>query len=132
MAAVTGFQQVLESVLPWNLFDALEAGTRTFMLECACGATRDLWEAGGVKGGGTEQSTLARCADCGQRTWHRKRKKRPEERRESLLEARRDVVFLSGHAWWASLMTWGTAAMIWSTPLVLVAAKADPIMIGLV
>ncbi len=119
MSANTGFQCALAWLLPRSLFDALEAGTRIFMFECPCGHERDLWEAGGVKGGGTAQRTLARCPACGERRWHEKRKKRPDERRDSVLQARRDVVLLSGHAWWASAITWGSAAVVWSFPFLL-------------
>lgn len=130
MAAVTGFQRFLQTIVPRGLFEALEAGTRTFMLECPCGHQRDLWEAGGVKGGGTEQRTLAACSACGERRWHHKRKKRPDERRDAVLSARRDVVLLSGHAWWASAITWGSAVLIWSTPLFVVETLTTPLERG--
>lgn len=53
---------------------------------------------------GTEQSTYARCSVCRERKWHHKRKLRSDERRETLLAARRVVVLLRGHAWWASVI----------------------------
>jgi hypothetical protein len=132
MAAVTAGHRFLQAILPRGLFDALKAGTRTFMLECPCGHKRDLWEAGGAKGGGTEQRTLATCPVCDERSWHDKRKKSPEERRESILSARRVVVLLSAHAWWASVIAWGSAALIWATPLFLIEAVPDPIDLAIV
>ncbi len=132
MAAATAFQGLLEGFLPWSLFDSLEAGTRTFMLECRCGLRRDLWEAGGVKGGGTEESTLARCPACEGRRWHRKRKKTPGERRESISTEGREPVLLSSHAWWASALTWGSAAMFWSLPLFIAGTEASAIERALV
>ena len=125
MAAVTGAQRFLQAIVPGGLFDALEAGTRTFMSECSCGHKRDLWEAGGAKGGGNEQRTLATCPVCGERKWHHKRKKLPEEYRESVLSARGDVVLLSAHVWWASLITWGSAALMWSLPFLLIETVRD-------
>lgn len=130
MAAITGFHRFLEWILPGGLFDALEAGTRTFEFVCPCGHQRDLWEAGGVKGGGTQERSLARCPVCGETKWHHKRKKRPAARRDSVLGARRIVVLLSGHAWWASAIAWGSAALIWSLPLFVLGAVTDPIRIG--
>jgi hypothetical protein len=127
LAAVTGAHRLLEAVLPRGLFDALEAGTRTFMFECPCGHRRDLWEAGGVKGGGREQRLLAICPTCSNREWHRKRKKTPDEYRESILNAGRDVVLLSAHAWWASLIAWGYAALFWTVPIFLIKLVPDPV-----
>ncbi len=126
MAAATGFQRFVQAILPRGFFEALEAGTRTYMLECPCGHKRDLWEAGGLKYEGTEKRTLARCPDCGERTWHHKRKKRPDEIREAVLGARRDVVMLSAHAWWASAITWGVASLLWACPVFVGDAFTEP------
>lgn len=127
MAAITAPQHFLSLFLPTGLFDALEAGTRTFMLECPCGEKRDLWEAGGAKGGGTRQRTLSNCRACGKLTWHHKRKKTADERREDVLAMREDVVLLSAHAVWASVIAWGSAALLWSCPMFLIRAPFDPV-----
>ena len=57
--------KILKFILPKFLFEALKAGTKKWLLECRCGHKRDLWDAGGVKGGGTEQYTLTKCPQCG-------------------------------------------------------------------
>ncbi len=132
MAAYTAGHRLLQRVVPAGMFESLEAGTRTYMFECPCGHKRDLWEAGGIKYEGNEQRSYAKCSVCGNRTWHRKRKKNPEEYRESILGARRDVVLLSGHAWWASVITWGSAAMIWAFPFLLLGVISDQVAIVLV
>ena len=63
--------------------------------------------------------------------WHLKRKKSPAERRESILGARRDVVLLSAHSWWASLIAWGSAALVWSIPLFPIGVSFDPVQSGI-
>ena len=72
MAAVTGFHRFVRFCVPQGMFDALEAGTRTFSFDCPCGHSRDLWEAGGLKSNGTEQKSYARCPACRQLKWHHK------------------------------------------------------------
>ncbi|MCP3983112.1 MAG: hypothetical protein GY723_01910 [bacterium] len=126
MPAETAGQRFLERILSAGLFEALEAGTRTFMLECSCGNKRDLWEAGGVKAAGSEQRTLARCGVCSQRTWHRKRKKTETERRQEFESGVRGRVYLSSRAWWASILVWASAALVWALPVFLIADVPEP------
>ena len=77
----TFIQKVLRFLLPRYIFEAIEEGTRTWILECPCGYMRDLWEAGGIKYKGTEQFTFAKCPECKKWSWHKKRKKTVEELR---------------------------------------------------
>ena len=123
MASVTAGQALVEGFLPFSLFDALEAGTRTFALECPCGQVRDLWEAGGIKGGGNQEWTWARCPACGERRWQHKRKKTPAERATAWDGTGVEPVFLSSHAWWASLLTWGSAAVMWALPFLILGGE---------
>jgi hypothetical protein len=53
---MTGAQRFLQIILPQILFDALRSGTQNWLLECPCGHKRDLWNAGGVKGGAAQQN----------------------------------------------------------------------------
>lgn len=73
-------QRFLALVLPRAAFAWIKAGTKKWLLECPCGHKRDLWDAGGVKGEGTEQWTYKRCPGCGRWRWHKKRKKTESER----------------------------------------------------
>jgi len=72
----------LKFILPTSVFEALKAGTKKFLLECPCGHKRDLWDAGGVKGGGTEQYTYCKCPACDEWKWQKKRKKTDAEKTE--------------------------------------------------
>ena len=72
----------LKFILPNSLFEAAKASTKRWLLECPCGHKRDLWDAGGVRGNGTEQVTYCKCPECGKRTWQKKRKKTELEKQE--------------------------------------------------
>jgi hypothetical protein len=117
MGAVTAGQRLLQKILPRGVFEAIEAGTRGYLLECPCGNQRDLWEAGGVKYRGNEEKTLGHCPACGKRTWQKKRRKTYSERRRETEAGTGHRVFVSGHAWWATVMVWGSAAVVWMVPL---------------
>lgn len=64
-------QRMLCKVLPRRWFAAIQAESREWMVRCRCGSTRSLWEAGGIRGkaAGTAH-WLARCSQCGKRSWH--------------------------------------------------------------
>ena len=72
----------LKFILPTSVFNVFRNGTKRYLLECPCGHKRDLWDAGGVKGAGTEQVTLSKCPKCGKRTWQKKRKKTDAEKQQ--------------------------------------------------
>ncbi|MDD9944887.1 MAG: PH domain-containing protein [Myxococcales bacterium] len=120
MAAATGGQRLLRCMVPPGWFAALEAGTRRHALECPCGHVRDLWEAGGVQFSGNKKQTLARCPSCRALTWHLKRRKSFSERRQGM-EAQRlrgeDRVFIGSKVWWFSVLSWGSAAAVWTIPV---------------
>ena len=67
------FQRLFAALLPKATMDALEAGSRDWMVKCKCGHERSVWELGGIKYGGKAvgKRTLLRCEKCGKRTWHR-------------------------------------------------------------
>jgi membrane protein YdbS with pleckstrin-like domain len=79
-----------------------------------------------MKAAGTEERTLARCETCQKATWQRKRKKTEAERRQEFEDGIRGRVYLSSRAWWASLVVWSSAALVWSLPLFLVVEPQDP------
>ena len=74
--------KLLKLILPESTFESLREGTKEWLVECPCGARRDLWEAGGIKGGGAKQITSMECPSCGKITWHTKRKKAESELEE--------------------------------------------------
>ncbi len=53
--------KLLKFILPKSLFEVLRHGTRKWLLECPCGHKWDLWDAGGVKGAGSKESTYKKC-----------------------------------------------------------------------
>ncbi len=57
-------------------------GIRNYLIECPCGLKRDLWDAGGAMGKGSETYTYSKCSACQRRTWQLKRRKTDEERAE--------------------------------------------------
>ena len=74
---------MLSRVLPRRAYRALCEGTKNCLIECPCGARRDVWEAGGIryKAAG-EPRQFGSCAACGKATWQKVRRKREEERIE--------------------------------------------------
>ncbi len=72
--------KVLRFLLPASWFAALEASTRCWLLECPCGVKRDLWDAGGIRGKGSEKVTYTRCPACNHWKWHKKRRKTEAEK----------------------------------------------------
>lgn len=73
----------LKLILPQSLFEALKAETKQWLLQCPCGHKRDLWDAGGIryKAAGEPRRYL-KCPKCGQRTWHKVRKKTDVEKQQ--------------------------------------------------
>ena len=56
----------LKFILPAKAFDAVRKGTKLWLVECACGHRRDLWDLGGVryKARGTVWR-MGKCSSCG-------------------------------------------------------------------
>ncbi len=70
----------LKSVLPAKAFDAVRAGTKKWLTECACGHARDYWDAGGVRYlASGEPRRLGYCPACGKNTLQKIRKKTEAE-----------------------------------------------------
>lgn len=78
MAAAHRF---LKWILPARAFEAVRAGTKEWLAECACGHRRDVWDSGGVryKAAG-EPRQVGYCPSCRRRTWHKIRKKTEDEK----------------------------------------------------
>lgn len=65
---MTGFQQFLMTVLPRAWADDLRAESESWRIRClGCGASKSVWEAGGVRWKARSQGkrTLVRCSHCG-------------------------------------------------------------------
>ena len=73
----------LKFILPAKAFAAIEAGTRQWLIECPCGHKQDFWDTGGVryKAVGEPRQWL-KCPKCGQRKWHKIRKKTDAEKQQ--------------------------------------------------
>jgi hypothetical protein len=69
---MSALQRFIVSIVPEKWARSMEAESRQWMIRCACGHARSVWEMGGIrwKGGG-RPSTYLRCPQCGQRSWHR-------------------------------------------------------------
>jgi hypothetical protein len=65
-------QKLITSLAPRRWAQAMETESRSWMIQCPCGAERSEWDAGGIryKAFG-EPRWWRRCAGCGKRTWHR-------------------------------------------------------------
>lgn len=121
-------QRFLKWILPRSLFDAWRRGTRSFILACPCGHKRDLWDAGGAKGAGNKQRTLARCPACNKVRWHEKRKKTAEELELFPIEPHPDgsLEFGPRRDRWATALVWGTALLFWVSGIVVALLSEDP------
>lgn len=73
---MNSIHRLLKFILPEKAFTAVRDGTREWLIECQCGHTRDLWDAGGVryKAAGEPRRYLT-CPKCGEERWHTIRKK---------------------------------------------------------
>lgn len=73
---VGSLQRGLRRILPARAFDAIEAGTRQWWIECSCGSRRDLWEAGGIRYKAVGEPRMwGRCPNCEKATWQRVHRK---------------------------------------------------------
>lgn len=64
-------QKIFAAVLPRHLAESMEAESRSWMVRCACGFERSVWEVGGIRWKATgEPRQYLRCPQCGQRSWH--------------------------------------------------------------
>ena len=64
-------QRFFKLIMPRKWFASAEAESRKWMMRCPCGASRTVWDAGGIrwKAAGKPR-TWRRCFQCGERTWH--------------------------------------------------------------
>ncbi len=64
-------QGLMASLLPKKWAADMEAESRLWMMQCACGFERSIWELGGVrwKAAG-RQKRFRSCPRCGQNSWH--------------------------------------------------------------
>ena len=67
----TFVQRFLTRVLPRAWADDMQSESRSWIVRCACGLERSVWEIGGIrwKAKGNPRR-LMNCPNCGQRTWH--------------------------------------------------------------
>jgi hypothetical protein len=68
---MTFIQEFLMTVLPNEWAENIRAESFAWMMQCACGFERSVWESGGIrwKAKGTPRRLLV-CPSCGQRTFH--------------------------------------------------------------
>ena len=71
-------QWFFKSVMPRKWFDAAEADSRTWMVRCRCGASRSVWDEGGIRWKAAGRPWWYRkCPTCGRRSWHVVEKEAP-------------------------------------------------------
>src|SRR5690606_16193222 len=61
-------QRMVTAVAPRRIADAIEKESRSWVLRCPeCGTQRSLWDAGGIRYGGSSSGkrVLLRCSGCG-------------------------------------------------------------------
>jgi hypothetical protein len=66
---MTFLQKLVLNLLPKRWSEAIRAESESWLLRClTCGATRSLWEAGGIRYKGTarRKRTIVWCPQCGQ------------------------------------------------------------------
>ena len=69
MSSIQGF---FAAILPRRWVEAMEADSRLWMVRCACGFARSVWELGGMRYKAAGQTRWFKsCPQCGQRSWHR-------------------------------------------------------------
>ncbi|HZM00656.1 MAG TPA: hypothetical protein VFD43_10430 [Planctomycetota bacterium] len=68
---MSALQRLLSALLPERWARAMESESRAWLVRCACGCARSVWELGGirVKASGRKRRYLA-CPQCGRRSWH--------------------------------------------------------------
>lgn len=70
--AMSSMPRFFAAVLPRRWMEAMEADSRRWMVRCACGFARSVWEIGGIRYKATGQpSWFMKCPQCGQRSWHK-------------------------------------------------------------
>ncbi len=81
-AAKLGEHRLLKAIVSERTFEKLRAGTKEWLLECPCGYKSDLWEEGGVRGGGLgEPRQWMRCRGCERARWLKVRRKTELEKK---------------------------------------------------
>jgi hypothetical protein len=64
-------QRLLTAILPRSWAEDMQAESRSWMVQCACGFERSIWEAGGIRWKAIGRPRrLIKCPQCGERTWH--------------------------------------------------------------
>lgn len=67
---MTGLQKFLTSVLPKSWADNMRRESEQWKMCCPCGNQRSVWEAGGIRWGGSgNPKRLLKCPACQQMTW---------------------------------------------------------------
>ncbi|MBK7199531.1 MAG: phage terminase large subunit family protein [Anaerolineae bacterium] len=67
---MTRIQRFLMAVLPKRWADAMRAESQAWQMRCnSCGATRSVWDAGGIrwKAAASRKQALVYCPQCGER-----------------------------------------------------------------
>ena len=64
-------QRFIIALVPRSWAASMEAESRTWMMRCACGHERSVWDAGGIRWKAAGNPRVRQgCAQCGQITWH--------------------------------------------------------------
>ena len=68
---MSGIQRLLRILLPSKVFANIEAESRAWKIECPCGFSCSIWDAGGIryKAAGSPRR-LRHCSQCGRTIWH--------------------------------------------------------------
>ena len=67
-------QRFFTAVFPASWAKSMEEDSRQWMMRCRCGFEQSIWEMGGIRwkaGSGGRTATFLKCAQCGQRSWHK-------------------------------------------------------------
>lgn len=65
-------QKLVKAVLPKSWVESLRTASEAWLLRCeTCGASRSVWEAGGIRAGAASRGKRVRvhCPGCGHVTW---------------------------------------------------------------
>lgn len=75
------FQRLFTTILPREWAEDMEAHSRSWMLRCACGYERSIWEIGGIRWRAIgNPKTVRRCPHCGKVRWHTIYRKREDHK----------------------------------------------------
>ncbi len=68
---MSSIQRFFTTILPARWAASMEAESRSWLIRCACGHEKSVWDSGGIrwKAGGTPRRYQL-CQGCGRLSWH--------------------------------------------------------------